>query len=239
MSGLPLSGIRVVDLTLVWAGPFATQFLADWGAEVIRFEPITANQNNTRFAERVTTREMQIDSGRRGIAGGGGYPDFEPGEDPWNRNSGFNSGSLSKLSATADIMTEAGRDLLYRLVAVSDIVVENNVPETIERGGVTYDKLREVKEDIILCRMPGFGLSGPYRNYRAFGTHIEGMIGHHYLRGYPDGLPEEAGDVFTCDAIAGSAGCARGDDGTAAPQTHRPGPADRGVSGGELPACPW
>jgi crotonobetainyl-CoA:carnitine CoA-transferase CaiB-like acyl-CoA transferase len=57
-----------------------------------------------------------------------------------------------------------------------------------------------------MLRMPGFGLSGPYKNYRALGTHIEGMIGHHYIRSYPDATPEQAGDVYTGDAVAGIQG---------------------------------
>jgi glutamate N-acetyltransferase / amino-acid N-acetyltransferase len=55
-----------------------------------------------------------------------------------------------------------------------------------------------------LVRMPAFGLSGPYKNYRAFGTHVEGMIGHHLLRSYPDGSPDETGDAFTADAAGGT-----------------------------------
>jgi len=206
MARLPLEGIRIADITAVWAGPYVTQLLAEWGAEVIRIEPITRFQPNTRWAERVTTRELQIENGERGVAAGGGFPNFEPGARPWDRNSGFNSHARHKKSITADVMTEEGREIVLRLVAQSDVVVENNVPETIERGQITYQHLVQVKPDIVMLRMPAFGLSGPYKNYRALGTHIEGMIGHHYLRGYPDGVPDEAGDVYTGDAIAGVQG---------------------------------
>ena len=203
---LPLDGVRIVDVTVVWAGPYCTQLLAEWGAEVIRVEPVTRIQPSTRGAERPTTREQQIGLAAAGFAGGGGFPDFDPGDDPWNRNSGFNSHARNKLSAAADITTDEGRDLFRRLVTHSDVVIENNVPETIEKAHITYEELRTANPAIIMLRMPAFGLSGPYKNYRALGTHIEGMIGHHYVRGYPDGTPEEAGDVFTGDAVAGIQG---------------------------------
>ena len=167
---------------------------------------MTRIQPSTRGAERPTTREQQIGLAAAGFAGGGGFPDFDPGDDPWNRNSGFNSHARNKLSAAADITTDEGRDLFRRLVTHSDVVIENNVPETIEKAHITYEELRTANPAIIMLRMPAFGLSGPYKNYRALGTHIEGMIGHHYVRGYPDGTPEEAGDVFTGDAVAGIQG---------------------------------
>ena len=203
---LPLEGIRVADVTAVWAGPYVGQLLAEWGADVIRVEPLQHVQATTRGAERPISRDQQADLGRRGIAAGGGYPDFEPGPRPWNRNSGFNSHARNKRSITADLMSDEGREIFYRLIAHCDVFIENNVPETIERARVTYEDLVQIKPDLIQLRMPAFGLSGPYKNYRALGTHIEGMIGHHYVRGYPAGLPDEAGDVYTGDAMGGVQG---------------------------------
>src|SRR5690606_8061092 len=71
---------------------------------------------------------------------------------------------------------------------------------------LTYDVLREVNPRLIMLRMPAYGLDGPYKNYRGFGTHVEGMIGHHYLRSYTDADPDATGDAFTADAIAGVMG---------------------------------
>lgn len=206
MSQLPLEGIRVAAVTAVWAGPYVGQLLAEWGADVIRVEPLQHVQVTTRGAERPSTRAQQEDIGRRGIASGGGYPDSDPGPRPWNRNSGFNSHARNKRSITADLMSEEGREIFCRLIQHCDVLIENNVPETIERARVTYEDLVAIKPDLIMLRMPAFGLTGPYKNYRALGTHIEGMIGHHYVRGYPDGLPDEAGDVYTGDAMAGVQG---------------------------------
>jgi crotonobetainyl-CoA:carnitine CoA-transferase CaiB-like acyl-CoA transferase len=203
---LPLEGVRVVDVTVVWAGPYGAQLLADWGAEVIRVEPVTRIQPSTRGAERSTTQAQQAAIGAQGLAAGGSYPGYDPALDPWNRNSGFNSHARNKLSMTADITTPEGRDLFCRLIARSDVLIENNVPETIEKAHITYEELVAYNPRLIMIRMPAFGLSGPYKNYRALGTHIEGMIGHHYVRGYPDGTPDESGDVYTGDAVAGIQG---------------------------------
>ena len=203
---LPLDGVRIADVTVVWAGPHVTQLLAEWGAEVIRVEPLSSVQPLTRAAEIVPqprpVLEMMMSLGMTLF----GYPDLEPGDDYWNRSPSFNSHARNKLSSTADIMTDEGRAAFFRLIEQCDVVVENNVPETIEKAGITYEQLREHNPKLIMLRMPAFGLDGPYKNYRALGTHIEGMIGHHYLRGYTDADPEAAGDVYTGDAIAGVMG---------------------------------
>jgi crotonobetainyl-CoA:carnitine CoA-transferase CaiB-like acyl-CoA transferase len=206
MTNLPLEGIRVVDVTVVWAGPHCTQLLAEWGAEVIRVEPVTRVQPSTRWAERPTTREFEAERGRHGLAVSGSFPDYEPGPDPWNRNSSFNSHARNKRSMACDVMTEEGRDHFLQLLATCDVFVENNAPETIDKARLTYEELRRVKPDLIMLRMPAFGLSGPYRHYRAFGTQLEGLIGHHHVRGYPNATPDEGGDVYTADAAAGVQG---------------------------------
>lgn len=202
---LPLDGVRIADITVVWAGPHVTQVLAEWGADVIRVEPITHVQPYSRGAERVQTRAVALSSAQQGVLVGG-YPDSEPGEDPWNRNNAFNSHSRNKRSMACDIMLPEGREAFLRLIEKCDVLVENNVPITIERAGITYDVLKEVNPRLIMLRMPAYGLDGPYKNYRGFGTHVEGMIGHHWLRGYPDGSPDETGEAFTADALAGVMG---------------------------------
>ncbi|MPZ98581.1 MAG: hypothetical protein GEU80_04430 [Dehalococcoidia bacterium] len=200
---LPLEGVRVADITVVWAGPYATQLLADWGAEVIRIEPINRIQPTTRQAERRTDREQEAVRGALGIATGGSFPDYDPGPDPWNRNSGFNSHARNKLSVSCDITSDEGHTHLLRLIEQCDVVVENNVPETIDRAGAGYEVLRAARPDLIMLRMPAYGLSGPYSGWRALGTHIEGLVGHHQVRAYPGGSPDEGGDVFTADSAAG------------------------------------
>ncbi len=185
---LPLEGVRVLDLGVVWAGPFATQLMAEWGAEVLKMEPVTTVQPQTRA----------IDGARSGW-----FPDGEPGDEPWNRGVSFNCSGCNKRSFTGDLRTPEGREAFERLVAISDIVVENNVPETIDRLGATYEQLSAVNPRIIVVRMPGFGLTGPYRDYRCWGNHLEAMAGHLTVRSYPDATPDAAGESYACDSIAG------------------------------------
>ena len=203
---LPLDGYRVAEITVVWAGPHVTQLLGEWGAEVIRVEPTTTIQPYSRGAERITNKIDQENTAKLGILAGGINPDTTPGLDPWNRNSSFNSHARNKKSMSCDIMVPEGREAFLRLIEKVDVLVENNVPTTIERANITYEQLKQINPKLIMLRMPAFGLSGPYKNYRAFGTHVEGMIGHHWLRGYPDGTPDETGDAFTADALAGVMG---------------------------------
>ena len=202
---LPLDGVKVAAITVVWAGPHCTQVLAEWGAEVIRVEPVDAIQPYSRGAERIAPREQLIEMANNGITLSA-YPNFDPGSEPWNRNPGFNSHSRNKKSMACNIMTSEGKQAFLKLIEEVDVLVENNVPTTIEKAGITYDTLKEINPRLIMLRMPAYGLSGPYKGYRAFGTHVEAMIGHHYLRGYPDGTPDQTGEAFTADAFAGLLG---------------------------------
>lgn len=202
---LPLEGIRIADITVVWAGPHVTQLLGEWGAEIIRVEPVTTIQPYSRGAERVSTEAQYRALGASGVSMGI-PPDFDPGEDPWNRSPSFNAHARNKKSMACDVRLPEGREAFLRLIEKCDVLIENNVPETIERANITYDVLREVNPKLIMLRMPAYGLDGPYKNYRGFGTHVEGMIGHHLIRTYDDGNPDEMGDAFTADAIAGVMG---------------------------------
>jgi crotonobetainyl-CoA:carnitine CoA-transferase CaiB-like acyl-CoA transferase len=202
---LPLHGVRVLDITVVWAGPHCTQLLSEWGAEVIRLEPLQVIQPNTRGAESRFTREQVLrarGTGNTWMA----FPDNDPEPRQWNRSPGFNSHARNKRSMTVNVATPEGREVFLKMVSIADVIVENNVPETVERAGFTYPDMAVVNPRIILLRMPSYGLSGPYKNYRSFGTHMEGMTGHHYLRSYPHLDPSMTGDAFTVDAASGVAG---------------------------------
>ena len=205
MKKLPLEGIRVADLTVVWAGPHCTQLLAEWGAEVIRVEPIQRMQTTTRGQEARPSPEIVKSFAGTGNMGNA-YPNREPGQRPWNRVPAFNSHGRNKLSMTLEIMTPEGLDIFKRLISVCDVFVENNVPETIEKAKVTYDELVKVNPRLIMLRMPSYGLNGTYKNYRNFGTHMEGMVGHHYIRSYRDMDPSATGEAFTADAASGVMG---------------------------------
>jgi crotonobetainyl-CoA:carnitine CoA-transferase CaiB-like acyl-CoA transferase len=202
---LPLEGVRVAAVTVVWAGPHVTQLLAEWGAEVVRVEPMNRVQPYSRLSLQRLSPEVQRIQAENGVTFSL-TPDLDPGPDPWNRGSSFNAHARNKKSMTCDITSPEGHATFLRLIEHCDVLVENNVPITIERAGITYEQLREVNPKLIMLRMPAFGLTGPYKNFRGFGTHVEGMIGHHLLRSYEDLGPEYTGDAFTADAIAGVLG---------------------------------
>jgi len=201
---LPLEGLRVADITVVWAGPHVTQLLAEWGAEVIRVEPVNKIQPNTRGAENIVSKAQAERLAEQGVQSG--YPGMEPGPDPWNRAASFNSHARNKRSMACDVMSEEGREAFFKLIAECDVFVENNVPETIDKAGIGWEVLREINPRLIMLRMPAFALDGDYKNYRAFGLHVEAMVGHTHLRGYDDIGPEFIGETLSSDGISGVQG---------------------------------
>ena len=201
---LPLEGIRVAAITVVWAGPHVAQLLAEWGADVIQVEPVNRIQPYTRGAENAPTPEALQRGAARGVQPQ--YPDADPGSDPWNRFASFNSHARNKRSMTCDIMSPEGREAFLNLIRHCDVLVENNVPQTIAKANITWEQLREVNPRLIMLRMPAFGLEGPYSSYRAFGLHVEAMVGHTHLRGYPDRGPDGIGETLASDGISGVQG---------------------------------
>ena len=165
---LPYAGLRVLDLTAFWAGPSATHILAMLGAEVIHVES--------------TTRP----DGARMIAG---IPLTE--DQWWERCPIFRSLNTNKKSVTVDFQTGRGLELLKRLIASSDVLVENYTPRVLDQIGLDYDGVRALRPDIVMVRMPGFGLTGPMRENPAFAYVIEDAAGLTWLTGYPDDNPVE------------------------------------------------
>jgi len=183
----PLAGVRVMDFTTAWAGPFAGRVLAYLGAEVIHIE--AANR---------------LDLWR---GGGHGldpvrYPDLDPGERPYNRSVLFNSQNINKLSLTADVKKPGGRELLLRLAAVSDVVLCNFTPGTLDRMGLGYEALRSARPDIVVLEMPAFGTSGPMAHHGALGPGMEFSSGMSAFVGYADGGPTPTGPAYL-DPIGG------------------------------------
>ena len=183
-----LHGVRVIDLTRVWAGPHATRILADMGAEVIH----------------VTSRKLV---GPLVVSGEtarilGVYPDDEPGERHWNRNSQTNDLARNKYDITLELDIPEGLSLLRRLVAKSDLVVENYSPRVMPRFGLDYPSLKELNPGIILCSMPGYGSQGPYRGFISYGTNVDPASGLASLMGYPGEGPHMSGNAYP-DPVAG------------------------------------
>lgn len=202
MTKLPLEGIRILDMTVVWAGTYCTALLADMGAEVIRLESIKRLPPITRGYMPYPPKEV-IEGLPAFVAG---MPGREPGALPWNRYPLFNAHARNKRGITVDLLQPSGIDIFKRLVAVSDAFVENNVTETMDKLGISYEMMREVNPRIIMLRMPAYGNSGAYRDYRSLGVHMEGVIGHTITRGYADMDPSSNTNVFAADAAGGAQG---------------------------------
>lgn len=166
----PLSGIRVIDLTWVWAGPFAAMHLAHLGADVIKLESTT-----------------RLDAGRR-------LPVVPRGE-KWgpNRSGYFNQWNQGKRSCALNFGTPEGVQIAKELIARSDVVIENFSTGVLERLGLGYDVLRELRADIILASISGYGHSGPLRNYMAYGPAVAPLTGLASLTGYAGDVPREVG----------------------------------------------
>ncbi len=181
----PLAGLRVLDLTMMWAGPYATKLLAETGADVIKIE-------SPRAWDNIRTLVRQDPS----IA------------DPWNSAYYFNEYNHSKRSLTLDLAQEAGRQVFLRLVAGADVVVENYRADVLDNLGLGYDVLRAANERIVLVSMAGFGKTGPLARHVGFGPIIEMMSGLMSLTGYgDDGIPVKSG-VSYGDPVGGASAVA-------------------------------
>jgi len=202
MISLPLTGIRVVDITVIYAGPFATMHLADWGAEVIRVESIKHFQVLTRGGMARPPQELVSNPTRTG--GIATYCGRDVSFRPWNRWTLFNAHARNKLGCTMDLTQPKGRELFKRLIQASDVFLESNAPHVTENLGLTYDVLQEVNPRLIMLSMPGFGGYGPYKYYRGLGVHQESFVGHTFLRGYPDSDPSTTSTLYHADEASGA-----------------------------------
>ena len=153
----PLAGVKVVDIANFLAGPIASMFLADFGAEVIKVErPETGDE----------LRFWGNDKNGVGLM--------------------YKMVNRNKQSVTADLRTPLGVEIVKRLVANADIVVENYRKGTLERWGIGYDVLSAINPGLIMLRVTGFGQPGPNSHRPGFGTLAEGYSGFAYITGYPD-----------------------------------------------------
>jgi crotonobetainyl-CoA:carnitine CoA-transferase CaiB-like acyl-CoA transferase len=200
---LPLEGIRVIDLTVVLAGPQASLVLADLGAEVIRVESLQHFPPQTRGMFARPARDYVMNT----IPTAGGYPLREPGERAWNRFAWFNTHARNKLGMTLDLAKPSGAEIFRRLAAISDVVVSNQAPGTLAHFGIGYEDLAAVTPGIIVIEATSFGTSGPYRNYKALGLQMEAFAGHDLLRRYRDRDVSANTWAVTADA-AGALGMA-------------------------------
>jgi len=193
----PLDGVRIIDMTVVWAGPYATMFLADMGAEVIRVEPLNIFPSTTRGQMARPKKDVEQQSPAPN------YPNRDPGDRPWNRFAIFNIHARNKYSMTADLNTPEGKATFRKLVETSDLFIENNAVGSIERLGLTYPTLREWNPRLSMISSTGFGQTGPWSSYRGLGLHFEAAFGHCATIGYPDMDAEGIPGSVAADAVTG------------------------------------
>ncbi len=156
--------LRVLDLSMGWAGPLAGQMFAEMGAEVIKVED-THHFDWWRGSLSMAPAAMQ----------------------PIERAAVFNTANRGKRGVTLDLASARGIEILKRLIAVSDILIENFSPGVMERLGLGYETVSAINPRLIMISMPSFGSDGPECNARGYGNTVEAMAGVTGLTGYHDG----------------------------------------------------
>ncbi|MEN3149431.1 CaiB/BaiF CoA-transferase family protein [Neorhizobium sp. IRAMC:178] len=175
----PLSGIRVIELARVLAGPWAGQMLADMGADVIKVENPDGGDDTRAWG-----------------------PPFVEGKDGGNLSAAYyHSTNRGKRSIAVDLKTEEGQDIVRRLAATADVLIENFKLGGLVKYGLDYESLKKINPKLIYCSITGFGQNGPYANLAGYDYIVQGMSGFMSITGEPDGQPMKAGvaiaDIFT------------------------------------------
>lgn len=171
---LPLEHVRVLDLTRALAGPYCAMMLGDMGADVIKIEQPGVGDNARAWG-----------------------PPFQNGESSY-----FLSINRNKRSVALDLRDQRAQEALRRLVAESDVLLENFVPGTMERYGFSYEACRAIKPDLIYCSISGFGQLGPDRERAAYDQILQGMGGLMSITGEVGGAPQRVG-IAIADIVAG------------------------------------
>ena len=177
IASLPLNDLKVLELGQLIAGPTCGQVLADFGAQVVKIEPPGKGDAMRQWG--------QTD---------------ESGEPLW-----WNVIARNKQSLTLDLRKPEGQDLLRRLAAKADVLIENFRPGTMERWGLDYQSLSADNPGLIMVRVTGFGQDGPYASRAGFAAVCEAMGGLRYISGYPDRPPVRVG-ISLGDTLAGVQG---------------------------------
>jgi formyl-CoA transferase len=170
---LPLDDLRVIELGVLVAGPFCGQLLGDFGAEVIKVEDPGIGDPMRQWGQ----------------------------EKPYGTSLWWPVVARNKKSVTADLRTEAGQDIVRRLIATADVLIENFRPGTLEKWGLSPESLWEINPRLVITRVTGFGQTGPYSQRAGYGSIGEAMGGIRYVTGEPDRPPSRAG-ISLGDSLA-------------------------------------
>jgi crotonobetainyl-CoA:carnitine CoA-transferase CaiB-like acyl-CoA transferase len=169
MPALPLSGIKVIDMTRVLAGPIAGQMLGDLGADVIKIERPGTGDDSRAFGPPYLT---DPDGSRRD-------------------NSFYLCANRNKKSVTVNVATAEGQEIIRELVKTADVVLENYKVGDLKRYGLDYDSLKAVNPRIVYCSVTGFGQTGPYATRAGYDAILQAMGGLMSVTGHLDGEPGE------------------------------------------------
>jgi crotonobetainyl-CoA:carnitine CoA-transferase CaiB-like acyl-CoA transferase len=169
-----LEGMKVVDMTRVLSGPYATMVLADFGADVTKIERFPGGDDSRRLNPHVN---------------GASFP--------------FASVNRNKRSIALDLKSEEGRDIALDMMRTADVVTENFRPGVTERLGLDYESVRALNPDVIYCSVSGFGQTGPYRLRPGYDIIAQGVGGFLRMTGQPDGRPTKVGIAIN-DIAAGA-----------------------------------
>ena len=169
----PLKGLRVIDAGQMIAAPLACTLLADFGADVIKIE-------HPKNGDAMRSRPPEKD-----------------GKSLWWKVIGRN-----KRNITLNLSKKEGQELLLRLVATADVLVENYRPGTFERWGLSYEQLKAVNPRLVFVRVSGYGQTGPYASRGGYGTVAEAFTGIPSFTGFPDGPPTLSSSFAMADSIA-------------------------------------
>jgi crotonobetainyl-CoA:carnitine CoA-transferase CaiB-like acyl-CoA transferase len=161
-----LADIRVVDFTWVRAGPWATRWLGAFGAEIIKIE--WPENERGRLPSTTTPRDVPVNL---------------------NNSGNFNDTNVNKKSLTLNVRSAKGLEIAKKLIALSDIVIENFSSRVLRNWGLGYDVLRAIKPDIVYVSMSGYGHTGRHHHYTTFGPVAQAVAGLTHLSGLPDQPP--------------------------------------------------
>ena len=196
----PLEGVRVLDMTTVWAGPFATMLLADLGAEVIRVEnPFVLPPTTKGYSPRPVIADL-------GLLGSM-YGPIAPGREdrPWNRHAMNNSLCRNKRSVAIDTGREQGRELVLQLAEKCDVFIENFKLSGLDHIGIKVSELQARNPSMVIVRMPPAGTSGEWSGYSGFGAQFDGLSGLAWTMGHPGSDPVTSPSTTYMDAASGPA----------------------------------
>jgi glutaryl-CoA transferase len=170
-----LEGVRVIDLTRILAGPYCTMLLGDLGADVIKIEIPERGDDTRQWGPPFT-------------AGG--------------QSAYFLAANRNKRSLTLDLKSDRGMEILKALIQTGDVLIENFRAGTLEKWGLDYDQLQELKPDLIYCTVTGYGYTGPYRDRPGYDFVVQALGGFMSVTGPEDGQPYRAG-IAIADLASG------------------------------------